>query len=139
MSAAFFDTNLVVYAVDPRESETDKRVASRRLLAARRVHISTQVMMEAFNVLVRKRLASREIATAYIARLSTYSVTISEVDDVLRAIDYGERYQINHFDALHICAAERSKVDVFYSEDLAHGQSYGSIRACNPFIEDFLA
>jgi predicted nucleic acid-binding protein len=139
VSAAFFDTNLVVYAVDPRESETDKRLASRRLLAARRVHISTQVMMETYNVLVRKRLASREIAAAYIGRLSTYSVMAPEVDDVLRAIDYSHRYQINHFDALHVCAAERAKLDVFYSEDLAHGQSYGSVRACNPFIEDFLA
>lgn len=139
MSAAFFDTNLVIYAVDPRDAERVKQAAARDLLLSRRVFISTQVMMEAFNLLVRKKLMSRDMAAAYIGRLSNYDVTVPESDDVLRSLDYSDRYQINHFDALHICAAERARVDVIYSENLSHGQHYGRVRACNPFIEDFLA
>lgn len=138
VTAAFFDTNMFIYAVDPRDAERAKRDAVRSLLAKRSVHLSTQVMMETFNVLIKKELVIREIAKAYIGRLSTYDVIRPAADDVLRALNYCERYGISHFDALLICAAERANTRVFYSEDLNHGQIYGRVKVCNPFIEDFL-
>lgn len=139
MSAAYFETNMAIYAVDPRDSEAEKRSRVRELFLSRRPHISVQVMMETYNVLTRKGLTSKEVAQNYVARLSTYPVIVIEGDDARRALDYADRYDIAHHDALHICAAERAKLSIMYNEDLNHGQTYGSVRICNPFIEDFLA
>lgn len=139
MNAAYFETNMAVYAIDPRDAEAEKRERVRELLLSRRVHISVQVMMEAYNVLTRKKLADQDIAEAYVGRLSNYPVIVVEGGEARRAIEYSTRYDINHYDALHICAAERAKLSIMYNEDLNHGQMYGSVRVCNPFIEDFLA
>lgn len=139
MTAAYFETNMAVYAVDPRDSEAAKREKSRELFMSRRPHVSVQVLMETYNVLTRKNLADPEIAEAYIGRLSTFPVVAVEGRDARRAIEYAARYDIGHYDALHICAAERAQLSIMYNEDLNHGQTYGSVRVCNPFIEDFLA
>ena len=139
MNAAYFETNMAVYAVDPRDSEAAKRVRVRELFLSRRPHVSVQVMMETFNVLTKKKLAARDVAEAYVGRLSTYPVIMIDGSEARRAIEYANRYGIDHYDALHICAAERGKLSVMYNEDLNHGQLYGSVRVCNPFIEDFLA
>jgi predicted nucleic acid-binding protein len=138
VNAAYFETNMAVYAVDPRDAESGKRAKARELFLSRRVHVSVQVMMETYNVLIKKKLASVEVAEAYIGRLSNFPVIMVDGADARRAVDYAARYQIPHYDALHICAAERAKLPIMYSEDLSHGQTYGSVRVCNPFIEDFL-
>jgi predicted nucleic acid-binding protein len=139
VNAAYFETNMAVYAVDPRDAEAEKRAHVRRLFLSRRVHISVQVMMETYNVLTRKKLVSLAVAEAYIGRLSTFPVVVVEGTEARRAVEYAARYDISHHDALHICAAERAKLPIMYNEDLNHGQTYGSVRVCNPFIEDFLA
>ena len=139
MNAAYFDSNIMVYAVDPRDAERAKRDAARMLVKARRPHLSVQVMMETYQVLTRKRIVPAEAARAYVERLATFPIVTVDADDARAALSYSERFGITHFDALHIRAAERSRVSVMYSEDLNHGQTYGPIQVCNPFIEDFLA
>ena len=139
VNAAYFDSNIMVYAVDPRDSQRAKRDIARALVKTRRPHISVQVMMETFHVLSRKRIISRDAAKGYVERLSTFPTTVVEAGDVRTALDYSDQYGITHFDALHIRAAERARMSLMYSEDLNHGQTYGSVRVCNPFIEDFLA
>lgn len=47
-----------------------------------------------------------------------------------------ERYQISYWDGAILAAAESLGAPVVYTEDLNHGQSYGSVRAVNPFIEN---
>ena len=54
MSAAFFDTNLIVYAADTDCSTPERRDMARSLLLNRDVTVSTQVLMEVYAVLRRK-------------------------------------------------------------------------------------
>ena len=139
MSAAFFDSNILIYAVDPRDDSAAKRIVARDLIMSRRCTISTQVLMETFNTLTRLKLMERDLAHAYVGRLSAYSVVSIEADDVLRALDNVRRYDVNHWDGLILSAAEKSRTPILYTEDLNHGQTYGAVRACNPFTEDFLS
>ena len=44
-----------------------------------------------------------------------------------------ERYRISFWDACVLAAAERLGAPILYTEDLNHGQSYGSVRVDNPF------
>ena len=57
-------------------------------------------------------------------------------DSIVEALDLEERYQISFWDALVIRAAHASGAEVLYSEDLSHGQMYGSVRVMNPFVGD---
>ncbi|MGB3455563.1 MAG: PIN domain-containing protein [Litorimonas sp.] len=138
MTAAYFDSNIMVYAVDPRDAEQVKRDVARFLLKTRRPHLSVQVMMETYHVLTRKKIIAKEAAKAFVERLSFYPVALIDAEDARIALNYAERYGITHLGALHVRAAERSRTSILYSEDLNHGQTYGSVQVCNPFIEDFL-
>ena len=47
--------------------------------------------------------------------------------------EFEERYQISFWDALILAAAESGGAGVVYTEDLNHGQRYGSVLVQNPF------
>ena len=53
---------------------------------------------------------------------------------VIAGIDHARRYQLSYWDGAIIAAAERLGARVLYSEDLNHGQTYGSVRVENPFL-----
>ena len=55
-------------------------------------------------------------------------------ESILEAIDLETRYQISFWDALVVHAAHISGAEVLYSEDLSDGQTYGSVRVVNPFL-----
>ncbi len=63
----------------------------------------------------------------------SWEVVVNTPMSVLRALHLESRYQISFWDALIIQAAESSGAAILYSEDLASGQNYGSIRVVNPF------
>ncbi|WP_245435947.1 hypothetical protein [Mesorhizobium tamadayense] len=44
-----------------------------------------------------------------------------------------QHYEISYWDGAIIAAAERLGVKTLYTEDLNHGQAYGSVVAINPF------
>lgn len=139
MSAAFFDTNIIAYAADSAAPDTGKRDRARQLMQTRSISISTQVMLELYAVLRRKLFYGAEAAALWVRSLNDETVVTLTPSDVLRAIDSARRFDISHWDGLILVAAEKAGLDLVYSEDLNHGQTYGTVRVCNPFIEDFLA
>jgi predicted nucleic acid-binding protein len=57
------------------------------------------------------------------------------IDDALvrEGVATSRRYRIGYYDAAIIAAAERLGAGLLYTEDLNHGQVYGSVRVENPF------
>jgi predicted nucleic acid-binding protein len=139
VNAAFFDTNILVYAADTVCPDTRKRDHARQLMQSREITLSTQVMMEFYGVLRRKLAYGPDVATRWIETLQDEHVVSLDAASVVQAIKLARRYDISHWDGLVLTAAERAGLSVLYTEDLNHGQSYGSVRVCNPFIHDFLA
>ena len=139
MNAAFFDTNIIAYAADSASEERDKRDRARDLMQTRSITTSTQVMMELYNVLRTKLAYSADAAMQWVQTLQHDDVVTLSPNDVIEAIQTARRHDISHWDGLIVVATERAGTDLLYTEDLNHGQSYGKVRACNPFIEDFLA
>lgn len=137
MNAAFFDTNIVLHAADI--GAVSKFKTARALLRTRRIIVSTQVLMESYAALRRELGLSAAMARRWVEMLSDEIVVAVEAADVSSALEWAERFQISHWDSLILQAAEKAPCDLVYSETLNHGQSYGPVRACNPFIEDFLA
>lgn len=137
MNAAFFDANIVFYAATA--SRSAKREAARALFSSRRIVVSTQVLMETYASLLKKLKIPAASARRWVDMLAQESVVSVEPADVAAALDAAQRFQISHWDALILQSAQKAGLDLVYTEDLNHGQMYGPVRVCNPFIEDFLA
>ena len=133
----FVDTNVLMYAHDTAAGV--KQEIAEALLAhlwgSGTGVLSTQVLQE-LCVNVQRRTRShapvdeaRRVIEIYLG----WEVVVNTPVSVLRALDLESRYQISFWDALILQAAESSGATVLYSEDLASGQRYGSIRVVNPF------
>jgi len=65
--------------------------------------------------------------------LGRYPIAAVDAMLVQRGILFARRYRIDYFDAALVAAAERLEAPILYTEDLNHGQLYGSVRVMNPF------
>lgn len=135
-SRAFVDTNVWVYAVD--DGEPDKQARARQVLEPspdKDFVVSAQVLGE-FYVTVRRKLAEtlpESAAIALVDRMRQLPVVALDANLVSTAIVNAREWQLSYWDALIIAAAEASGCDLVFSEDLNHGQVYGSVSVDNPF------
>ena len=137
----FFDTNILIYAID--RSEPEKQSQARALLSSAVENgtgvLSAQVLGEFFTISTStsprhaRQPISRAEAELVIARLSVLPVVPLDLALVQRAVSTCQRYQISYWDALIIAAAERADCTRILSEDLNAGQSYNGISLVNPF------
>lgn len=127
----FADTNVALYAVDADAAKREKALA----ILALRPFISTQVVNEYLNVLRVKRKLDHADANALARALMATSEVVAVTAGITeQAMQVGERYQINHWDALIVAAALVSGCDTLYSEDLQDGQVFeGRLTVRNPF------
>jgi predicted nucleic acid-binding protein len=131
----FVDTNILVYAHD--RSAGLKHSRARDLWNSRQGVLSTQVLQELCINLRRK--ASRPLSLEETRRLVqdylSWEIVVNTPASVVQALDIEARYKTSFWDALILQAAESSGVAILYSEDLAIGQRYGSIRVVNPLTD----
>jgi predicted nucleic acid-binding protein len=133
---AFVDTNVFIYSLD--FSDPRKQAAANRLLRTlgreNRLVISTQVLLEVFNV-ARKRLRlSDKDAEDFMAALTSYQVEPTGTLACLEAAALASQFQLSIWDALIIQAALASGCETLYTEDLQHGLSLRGLRIENPFL-----
>ena len=137
MSArAFVDTNLLVYLFDQGEPEK-RQIASRTLRDWEgRIVLSTQVLQEFYAVTTRKlsRPLAEQDAEAACRRFSELPVVATDARLVLRAIGLSRSALVSLWDALILVAAQESGCETLLTEDLQHGQVFGSTRVTNPFL-----
>ena len=131
----FLDTNILVYAVSGDAAESDRQQMSRRLLARPGSVISAQVMQEFYSVATTKRRPplSHEEAVGFLSLAAEIPTAPVDSDMVLAGAEISHRYQLSYWDGAIIAAAERLGAPILYTEDLNHGQRYGSVTAINPF------
>ena len=58
----------------------------------------------------------------------------TDAELIQTAIELRQRFQVSYWDAAIIAAAQRLGAKTIYSEDLSHGQHYGSVQVVNPFL-----
>ncbi len=131
---AFFDTNILLYmyAGDERKRARAQELF-REYARADRMLLSTQVVQDFYAAGSRKLgMPRRELCEATAALLDFPLIAIGPAH-IRAAIQNEERYRISFWDALILSAAESAGAGVLYTEDLNHGQQYGSVLAQNPF------
>jgi predicted nucleic acid-binding protein len=134
MPAEFFiDSNVLIYGFSGREPE--KQRIARALSEAEGAWVSTQVLSEVGNVLIRKFSFAPGDARARVASISTacdvLSVTPALVLDAFRIV---ERYRVGLFDAQIIAAALACGAQRLYTEDLHDGLVIDGMKITSPFM-----
>ena len=135
---SFLDSNIFIYSVDAREP-VKKSIATeliRSLVVEGEVVISYQVIQEFFNwALVKMPLKmSHDHAQFYLNTtfrpLHIVPHSIALVSDAIRI---QERYRLSWYDSLIVSAAHQGGCTTLYSEDLQHGQQFGTLTVRDPF------
>ncbi len=129
------DTNILVYAVDSSKANKRKQSIARELIASTDFGLSAQILQEFYVTVTRKLkppLTSNQ-ALRFISPLQHFAIVATDHELIREAILLSEKHQISYWDAAVIAAAEYLQAQTLYSEDLNHGQQYGSVQVINPF------
>jgi predicted nucleic acid-binding protein len=76
---------------------------------------------------------SPERALVWVERLERLPLVETDRSLVKRGILFSVRYRITYWDGAMLAAAERLGAPVMFTEDLNHGQYYGTVRVIDPF------
>ncbi len=135
----FFDTNILVYAVDWRDAAKQQAALAlyAQALGDGSFAISTQVLNEFYNVTTRgaQPLLQRDQARMQVGALARQRVVALGTATTLAAMDLVERYSLQWWDALVLETARSIGASTLYSEDFQHRQRFGELTVINPFAE----
>lgn len=135
----FLDTNIFIYAAD--ESDMRKARRAQKLIAevadSGKGVCSYQAIQEFVNVVLRrfsKPLPLAEVERFLTAIFQPLPIVHSSFALFSSALRIQDRYRLSWYDSLIVTAALEADCDLLYSEDLQHGQRFGSTRVENPFL-----
>jgi predicted nucleic acid-binding protein len=133
----FLDTNVLVYAVSSAEADAAKRAKALELVQEADFGLSAQVLQEFYVTATRKirKPLAPELAVALMEQYRVFPTVPTDYPLIVAAVELSLRYGVSYWDGAILAAAEVLEAPVLYTEDLAHGQLYGSVRALNPFLE----
>ena len=131
----FFDSNVLVYAAidqDPRKQKIALFLFAEAVERGTGA-ISLQVLREIANCMFRKSGSPFKTIRDNVNAFKALP-RVPESEDLLdRGMEIKERYGIQFYDALIVASAEAAGCDTIYSEDMADGAVYGSVRVVDPF------
>src|ERR1035441_4861457 len=140
MSDRFFlDTNIFVYSFDQSAPVKAQKAAQliRKALTTQKGLISYQVVQEFFNVAMKRfsqpmRAADAEqyLSTVFRPLLGVHSSQALYAE----ALHLHAQSGLSWYDALIVSAAIQARCDLVFTEDLQHGQRFGSLQVRNPFL-----
>jgi predicted nucleic acid-binding protein len=131
------DTNILLYAVSRIPAHLTKKTRAIELVEGSNFGTTAQIVQEFFVNVVRKSDFgfTVDMAMAWIENLEKAPSHATDMTLVKNAIEAAVRWQISYWDAAILVAAKGLGAPILYTEDLNHGQAYGSVTAINPFIE----
>jgi len=140
MSDRFFlATNIFVYSFDPASSRKAKTAAQliRKALSTQKGIISYQVVQEFFNVALKRfsRPMAASDAEQYQSTVFRPLLAVHSSHGLFaEALRLHAANRLVWYDSMIVAAAVQAQCDLLYSEDLQHGQRFGSLRIENPFL-----
>ena len=135
----FVDTNVLVYRSDASVPVKQARADAWYgfLWRSRAGRLSFQVLQELYSTLTRKMrpgFDGRE-AREIVRELMAWKPIPVDRTVLERAWSLEDRYSLSWWDALIVAAAQTAECDVLLTEDLQHGQVFGTIRVVSPFAK----
>jgi predicted nucleic acid-binding protein len=131
----FLDTNILVYAHDA--GALHKYGASvdliSRLANDGSGAVSVQVLVEFYNVALRKLRMKSETAEAVIGDFADWQLHCPNHTSVISAVRLQRRYQLSWYDATILNSALESGCSILWTEDFHDGQRFGDLIIRNPY------
>jgi len=126
---------VLVYAAAGKQDDPAKHEIAAKLVLDGQFAISAQVLGEFYGVVRynQNEMLNMSEAQNWIHRLAPFCKLDVNAELVSSAMFIKERFKIQFWDAALIAASERLDLKTLYSEDLSHGQKYGSVTVINPF------
>jgi len=140
MSGRFFlDTNIFVYSFDQAAAEKAEKASQliRTALSTQKGVISYQVVQEFFNVALRRFAQPMKAADCeqYLSRVFRPLIAMHSSPVLFaEALHIQAESRFSWYDSLIVSAAIQAQCDLLYTEDLQHGQRFGSLQIRNPFL-----
>ena len=132
---SFLDANILLYACSAAPQDAVKQQRAADLILNTSFALSAQVLQEfVANALRKKALGITESGIDAAMELASHVRVLPVTHELIIAgVALRRRYQVSHWDATIIAAAQQLGCDTLYSEDLNHGQIYDNVRIVNPF------
>lgn len=130
----FLDSNILIYAATGIEDEPEKHAVCQGLLTTP-FGLSAQVLAEFFQTVTRKVATPLPLSLAldWIDTLSRKPCLPIDASVVRGGVIMSDRFKVSYWDGAILAAATLMEAKTLYSEDLSHGQFYGTVRVINPF------
>lgn len=140
MKTILVDTNLLVYAYDPRDKARNERAQQvlRRLRQSRRGVMSVQSLAEFMRASQKLAMSPDEalrIVQAFALSWPILDLTPAIVLEAGRGVS---QYMLAYYDAQVWAAARLNQIGVIFSEDFNPGSILEGVRFVNPFAEEFV-
>jgi predicted nucleic acid-binding protein len=140
MSGRFFlDTNIFVYSFDLSSAAKARKATEliREALSTQKGVISYQVVQEFFNVALRRFSQPMQTADAeqYLSTVFRPLLAIHSSQALYaEALHLHAQSGLSWYDALIVSGANQARCDLLFTEDLQHGQRFGTLQVRNPFL-----
>lgn len=131
----FLDTNVIIYASDPRDTAKQTRAAEivAQCLREETGVVSTQVLQEYASVALTKLRQDEAVVLRILHLLEKLTVVPTSPRLIRRQVELRRVYGISFWDAGIVVAAEEAGCERLLGEDFNAGQYYSGILAVNPF------
>jgi predicted nucleic acid-binding protein len=136
-SAYFIDTNILLYAQDPKAPEKRKKAAEwlGALVDRNLAVISPQVMNEfAHNVLRKFRHVEIEQLLQNLEDMAQWCRASTSSETTIQGLLIHQRFKFSFYDATLMASALAAGCTVFLSENFTHNQRIHEMRIVDPFI-----
>ena len=132
---AMVDTNVLIYAASRLPEDSGKAGQARKLILNDKIGLSAQVLQEFLVVSTRKvrKPWSLDDALDWIEMLEDLPCLPIDSGIVRFGAELAVRHQLSYWDGAILAAAHRLNAPILFTEDLSHGQTYGSVKVINPF------
>ncbi|SDG48076.1 Predicted nucleic acid-binding protein, contains PIN domain [Dyadobacter soli] len=130
----FLDSNILIYSYS--STELKKQNAARMLVAENESFISTQVLNELCNILLKKfGYGQLEAKHAVEENCTNNSLFTIQRETVLQACEIAARYKFSFYDSLIVSAALQCGCGILFTEDMQDGQVIDDqLLIRNPFL-----
>jgi predicted nucleic acid-binding protein len=135
----FIDTNIFVYSFD-QTAPAKSRLANqliRKALATQKGVISFQVVQEFFNVALRRfssPMSASDAEQYFAVTLRPLLAIHSSPALYLEALHLQSRHKLSWYHSLIVAGAQQAQCEVLLSEDMQHGQKFGTLQISNLFL-----
>ena len=134
----FVDTDRILYSWNWRPGESEKGELARKILLSADLALSVQVLQEFYlqaTHLRRPDALTHDFAVRLIEKWMRFRIQDNTVSVLRDGLEIKERYGTSYWDAEILVAAQCARCNQVLSEDLNHGQQYGSVTVVNPFVK----